>query len=161
MPVRVSNRHLLSRLGAEPSVVFSGVSACTLRPSAFGKGPFSPREDCVMAPGCVYDCAHPLWGSDGTCSINNDGEATCACSPGYASKDVLGNSSCVPTIVLWGFFLLGAVIGATMTLFLMWHIVKFFDIRGSARHTRKAILRLQILTASRFEKSVPLESPYL
>ena len=108
------------------------------------------RESLKWQGGCVYDCKHPLWGSDGACSTNNDDGAICVCDPGYAAKDVLGSPSCVPTLVLWGFYLFSAVFGATMTLFLVWHVMKYFDIRASARRTRKAMLRLQILIASRF-----------
>lgn len=102
-----------------------------------------------MASRCVYDCVHPLWGGDGACSDDGSPQgATCECSPGYASKDFLGNPSCVLTKVLWTLYLVGTVLGAAMALFLAWHIAKYFNRSASTRRTRKALLRLAILSAA-------------
>ncbi|CAN0035792.1 unnamed protein product [Scytosiphon promiscuus] len=97
-----------------------------------------------MASGCVYDCVHPLWGGEGYCRI----DSTCSCDPGYASKDFFGHPSCVLTSVLWGFYLFGAVSGAAITMFLVWHIRRYFHTPVAARSTRKSTLRLWILAAA-------------
>ncbi|CAB1101928.1 unnamed protein product [Ectocarpus sp. CCAP 1310/34] len=103
---------------------------------------------------CVRGCRHPLWGGNGACTTVS-GTSTCLCDSGYASRDSMGRSSCVPRSVLVMAYATIAVTSLITSIFLLWHASKFRQLSRLHQSTRSALMRFRVLLCGR-EK--PLKS---
>lgn len=74
-------------------------------------------------------------------------ETYCECSAGFVDHDALGNPGCVPRDVLLAGYILITVVGATCSLFLILHALRYRHLPLSVRASHRALLR-QRLTVS-------------
>ncbi|CAN0032350.1 unnamed protein product [Ectocarpus fasciculatus] len=99
--------------------------------------------------GCVSGCRHPLWGGNGACTTVS-GASTCVCDWGYASRDSMGRSSCVPRSVLVTAYATIAVTSLFTSIFLLWHVNKFHHLSRVHRSSRPALMRFRVLLCGSF-----------
>ncbi|CAN0004196.1 unnamed protein product [Ectocarpus sp. 12 AP-2014] len=98
---------------------------------------------------CVRGCRHPLWGGNGACTTLS-GASTCLCDSGYASRDSMGRSSCVPRSVLVTAYATIAVTSLFTSIFLLWHANKFRQLSRLHQSTRSALMRFRVLLCGSF-----------
>ncbi|CAM9549519.1 unnamed protein product, partial [Ectocarpus sp. 12 AP-2014] len=99
---------------------------------------------------CVYDCRHPLWGGDGTCLDQEEGPSMCSCDAGFASRDALGQASCVPIRVLTTGYLVLAAASFLTSVLLVHHLRRYRHLPQASRCLPKTVTRLRVLLSGRF-----------
>lgn len=108
---------------------------------------------------CVSSCQHPLWGGDGVCVENDEGDGLdrhvgeeeyfCSCDAGFVSRDSYGTPSCVrewPQLLIYATAVAVHIAGA---FFLAWHIVQHCNLPDQARTSRRATIRLRLTISTR------------
>ncbi|CAN0262040.1 unnamed protein product, partial [Ectocarpus sp. 4 AP-2014] len=98
---------------------------------------------------CVSGCRHPLWGGNGACTTVS-GARRCLCDSGYASRDSMGRSSCVPRSVLVTAYATIAVTSLFTSIFLLWYANKFRQLSRLHQSTRSALMRFRVLLCGSF-----------
>lgn len=159
--------HSCSRITTTDDVA-STLQVQPVRPPAEHKHPRSPLAEVKLRPflgmegrgevpeECVYGCVHPWWGGNGACSdteiygasIRGDSEV-CQCDPGYATRDALGNPSCVPRKVHFIAFLMLALVGLGLMAFLLSVAKADMKLSHGDRSIRRARLRKRVTLPAR------------
>ncbi len=104
-----------------------------------------------MGTACVYDCRHPWWGGQGTCSRQGDPTFnTCSCDEGYLSEDADGNPACVHRIALVGIYAMVAMYALGASSFLLWQANEQRRLPASVQHGRRAVPRKRLIMAARY-----------
>lgn len=116
-----------------------------------------------MAGGCVYDCAHPLWGGGGNCTVSEAGDPMCVCDAEYASRDSAGNASCVPRRVLVAAYLSLAAASLLAVALTAWNINQYRHLPVRVQSQRKTAIRLRALVCTRCDvrKRLVLRTNYI
>ena len=94
--------------------------------------------------------------ADGVTDSAFDAHETCSCDHGFASRDSLGNPSCVrPTAIMYCYVMIAAA-GAAL---LAWHFELHRCLPRQARITRKSGIRLRFMVSARCESACAFSIP--